>query len=78
MKQIVLLIKIGAIIIIVLSKKFPGLICICHDCGCLMGQISLSDIYGESYVYCPLCKAQNTLEFNKKYDGVVKENGDKS
>ena len=42
-----------------------------------MGQISLSDIYGESYVYCPLCKAQNTLEFNKKYDGVVKENGDK-
>lgn len=58
----------------VLSQKYPGLILICSKCGCLIGNIRKSDIYGDNFVYCPICKEQNILNLNKNYEGVVKIN----
>lgn len=55
----------------ILSNRFPGLICICEQCGCLMGNIKPGDIYGENFVYCPLCKYQNILNYNKNYQGII-------
>ncbi len=55
----------------VISQKFPGLLLICQECGALLGY-KMSDIYG-NLVYCPLCKAANTVETDKNYDGIVKE-----
>lgn len=57
----------------VLSQKYPGIILICQNCGCLMGNIKPSDIYANNLVYCPLCKFQNILEYNKNYDGIITE-----
>lgn len=57
----------------VISQDFPGIMIICQNCGCLIGDIKPSDIYAENLVYCPLCRFQNTLEFNKGYDGIVKK-----
>ena len=28
-------------------------------------------INAENLIYCPLCRFQNMLEFNKSYDGIV-------
>lgn len=56
----------------VISSTFPGIMIICQNCGCLIGDIKPSDIYAENLIYCPLCRFQNTLEFNKSYDGIVK------
>jgi len=56
---------------VVLSNKFPGIIIICQGCGCLIGNIQSSDIYAENLVYCPLCKYQNILNFNKNYNGII-------
>lgn len=55
----------------VLSQKYPGIMIICQGCGCLIGNIKPSDIYAENLIYCPLCRFQNTLEFNKSYDGII-------
>lgn len=55
---------------IVFSEKYPGRIVICQNCGCLYGY-NEHDIYGHD-VYCPLCKAKTTLDYDKDYDGVVK------
>ena len=54
----------------VLSAKFPGRILICEKCGALLAYNS-GDIYG-NLVYCPLCKAANKIDFDKEYDGIIK------
>jgi len=59
---------------IVLSEKYVGLFCICEGCGALIAKIQPSDIYADNLLYCPLCKHQNKLNYNKNYDGIVKEN----
>ena len=56
---------------IILSEKFPGRILICGNCGCLFAY-NENDIYGQD-VYCPLCKARNTIDYDKNYDGIIKE-----
>ena len=56
---------------IVYSEKYPGRIIICENCGCLYGY-NEHDIYGHD-VYCPLCKAKTTIDYDKNYDGIVKE-----
>ena len=56
---------------IVLSEKFPGRILICQNCGALLAYNS-GDIYGD-LVYCPLCKFANKIDFDKNYDGIIKE-----
>lgn len=58
----------------VLTNRYPGLICICEECGCLLANIQESDIYAENIVYCPCCRHGNHILYNKKYDGIVKEN----
>lgn len=56
---------------IVFSDKYPGRILICQNCGALLGAIKDSDIYGEN-IWCPLCKSANKIDYNKDYDGIVK------
>jgi hypothetical protein len=55
----------------IFSKVYPGLICICEKCGCLFGYQN-EDIYG-NLVYCPLCKNGNTIEYDRNYDGIIKQ-----
>lgn len=54
----------------VLSPKFPGRLLICQNCGALLSY-NEHDIYG-SDVYCPLCKAKNTIDYDKNYNGIIK------
>lgn len=61
----------------VISQVFPGIMIVCQGCGCLIGDIKPSDIYAENLIYCPLCRFQNILEFNKNYDGIIKKQEDK-
>ena len=56
----------------VLSNKFIGRILICENCSALL-QYNEGDIYGTNLVYCPLCKFCNTIDYDKTYDGLVKE-----
>ena len=56
----------------VLLNKYPGLMIICEGCGSVLADIKPSDIYGNNFVYCPICKHQNILNFDKTYDGMVK------
>lgn len=56
---------------IVFSEKHPGRILICENCGALLGYQD-SDVYG-NLVYCPLCKKDNKIDYDKNYDGIVKE-----
>lgn len=58
----------------ILSNKYPGRLIICTNCGAVLANIQESDIYAENIVYCPLCKAANSIEYNKNYNGVVKNN----
>ena len=55
----------------VLSPKYPGLIFICEQCGMLAGGVQDNEIYEDSYVYCPICKYRNRLQYSKKYDGII-------
>ena len=57
----------------VLSQKYPGIMIICQGCGAVLANIQKSDIYGANLVYCPLCKHANEIEYDKNYDGIVKE-----
>lgn len=56
----------------VLTNKHPGIMIICEGCGAVLANIQRSDIYGANFVYCPLCKFQNVLEYDKNYEGEVK------
>jgi len=56
----------------VLSQKYPGIIIVCQGCGAVLSNIQKSDIYGANLVYCPICKHQNILEYDKNYEGEVK------
>ena len=55
----------------VLSQKHPGIMIICQGCGAVLANIQRSDIYGANLVYCPLCKFQNLLEYDRNYDGII-------
>ena len=55
----------------ILSPKYPGRILICDKCGALLAYNN-ADIYG-NLVYCPLCKNGNQIDFDKNYDGIIKE-----
>ena len=56
---------------IVFSEKYPGRILICQNCGALLGY-NEHDIYGND-VYCPICKQKNSIDYDKNYDGIIKE-----
>lgn len=53
----------------VLSPTYPGFICICEKCGCLFSYQN-ADIYG-NLIYCPLCKKDNKIDYDKNYNGIV-------
>lgn len=48
----------------VIYPKFPGRILICDRCGVLL-RYEESDIYGDNIVYCPVCKYDNKIKYNK-------------
>lgn len=56
----------------VISPKFPGLLIICSNCGALFALESDHDIY-DGDIYCPLCKAKTHIDYDKNYDGIIKE-----
>ena len=56
----------------VISPTFPGRIAICPTCGALLGDIKDSDIYGKD-MYCLVCKQKIPIDYDKNYDGIVKE-----
>ena len=58
----------------VLSPKYPGRIIVCSSCGALLAYKD-NDVY-ESTVYCPLCKQPIKIDYDKNYDGIIKENKD--
>ena len=55
----------------VLSTKHPGLWFICEQCSALIVDVKDNEIYEDSYVYCPICKNKQKLEYNKSYNGIV-------
>ena len=57
----------------VLSQKYPGIMIVCQGCGAVLANIQRSDIYCANLVYCPLCKYANEIEYDKNYEGEVKD-----
>ena len=57
----------------VLSQKYPGIMIVCQGCGAVLANIQRSDVYGANLVYCPLCKYANEIEYDKNYEGEVKD-----
>ena len=58
----------------VISPTFPGRIVVCSTCGALL-QWEDKDVYGKD-LYCLICKQKIPIDYDKNYDGVVKENKD--
>ena len=58
---------------VILSNKHPGIMIVCQGCGAVLADIQKSDVYGANLVYCPLCRFQNLLEYDKNYDGIITE-----
>lgn len=56
----------------VIYPKYPGRILLCGGCGAIL-HYENSDIYGANLVYCPICKFQNVIEYDKNYDGIITE-----
>ena len=54
----------------VIYPKFPGRFIICEGCGAILCYNN-SDIYGANLLYCPICKYQNVLNYDKNYDGII-------
>ena len=62
----------------VISPKFLGRLITCSSCGALL-QWDDNDVY-DGVVYCSICKQPTPVDYDKKYDGIIKEesmpNGD--
>ena len=56
---------------IVLSNRHPGIYFVCENCGSVVIDVKDNEIYENSYVYCPICKNKQKLEYNKSYNGIV-------
>ena len=39
----------------VLSKKFPGFLKVCEECGAVLAYVP-ADIYENRFIYCPICR----------------------
>ena len=57
---------------IVLSPQFVGRILICNNCGAVLAYND-QDIYGKNILYCPICKHQHFLDYDKEYNGIITE-----
>ena len=57
---------------IILSKRYFGLICRCNKCGTIIGY-QPSDIHSNSYVTCPNCGFEILTKMQLNYDGIVRE-----
>lgn len=64
----------------IISNEYPGLTCVCGDCGALLGY-TIKDVYEKKYVYCIICKHKNKVPeiidaqlVEVKKDGDIKEN----
>lgn len=55
----------------VISKTYPGLTIYCSGCGALLAYTP-ADIYG-NVIYCPICKTDTEVSFDKNYNGLIKE-----
>ena len=59
--------------ITILTKGYPGRILVCAGCGSLLSYQE-SDIYGANLIYCPVCKYCNTIDYDKNFNGIIKNN----
>lgn len=55
----------------ILPKMVGPLWSICENCDCLF-VFDDNDVYEDHYVYCVQCGFKNRIEYEKNYDGVVK------
>ena len=60
----------------VISQEFLGRLITCQNCGALL-EWEDKDVYG-SDIYCPICKKSNHIDYDKNYDGIVKESKKKN
>lgn len=55
----------------ILYPKHPGRIVICDYCGALLAYND-KDVY-DGDIYCPICKQKTHVDYDKNYDGIIKE-----
>ena len=55
----------------VISPQFPGRIIICSACGALL-EWEDKDVYSGD-IYCPICKQKTHIDYDKNYNGIVKQ-----
>ena len=55
----------------VISQDFIGRLIICSNCGALL-EWEDKDVY-DGDIYCPLCKQKTHIDYDKNYDGIIKE-----
>ena len=55
----------------VICPRFLGRIVVCSSCGSLLAYDD-KDVYN-STIYCALCKQPTHVDYDKNYDGIVKE-----
>ena len=57
---------------VILSKNYSGLVAHCDRCRALLGWTS-TDVYG-TVIYCPICKNQIEVPFDKSYNDSMQKN----
>lgn len=57
---------------VVLSQNYGGLVAYCDRCRALLGW-KAEDVYG-TIIYCPICKNQIEVPFNKNYNDSTQKN----
>ena len=55
----------------VISQNFIGRLIVCSNCGALL-EWENKDVY-DGDIYCPLCKQKTHIDYDKNYNGVIKE-----
>ena len=56
---------------IIISPTFIGHLVTCSSCGALLSW-GEHDIY-DGNIFCPLCKQKMPIDYDKNYDGIIKE-----
>ena len=55
----------------VISQDFIGRLIVCSNCGALL-EWEDNDVY-DGDIYCILCKQKTHIDYDKNYDGIIKE-----
>lgn len=56
----------------IISPTFVGNLVICSECGALLSWENDHDVY-DGDIYCPICKAKTHIDYDKNYNGIIKE-----